>query len=167
MIQYSETNGFSLIELIAALAIAAILLTIGVPGFQSIVQNNKLATTINHLVSDLHLARMAAIKRNDSVTICKRKIADTDCSRESNWGNGWIVFQDSNRNGSVDAGEDVIRIKSEIDSELTIHFPRRRITYTSQGFAYGFTGTFVISDSRGASYAKKRVLSNTGRIRIG
>lgn len=167
MAQYSKEDGFSLIELIVTIAIAAIILTIGVPGFNSIVLNNKLSATVNHLVSDLHLARMEAIKRNDNVTICKRKIEITDCNRESTWENGWIVFQDSNRNGIVDAGEEVIRVSSEIAPELTVSFPRRRITFTSQGFAYGFAGTFKISDSRDEHYSKKRVISNTGRIRIG
>ncbi len=162
-----KSRGFSLIELMTTISVVAIVLAIGVPGFQSIVQNNKLTTELNRLVTDLHLSRMEAIKRNENVTICKKNTAGTDCNNAGAWGLGWIVFVDPNRNGTVDVGEEIIRVNPELDTSITLTFPNNRITYTSQGFAYGFAGSFVISDSRGVSHSKTRIISNTGRIRIG
>ncbi len=163
----TKLSGFSLIELIVTLSVAAIILTIGIPGFQSIVKNNILTTELNRLVTDLHLARMEAIKRNEDVTICKKNTTATNCNNTGSWVMGWIVFVDPNRNGVVDTGEEIIRVNPDLETGLTLDYSKNRITYTSQGFAYGYAGSFVISDSRGSSYAKKRVVSNTGRIRTG
>ncbi|HYQ91031.1 MAG TPA: prepilin-type N-terminal cleavage/methylation domain-containing protein, partial [Candidatus Competibacteraceae bacterium] len=49
--------GFTLIELMAIITIAAILLVIGVPSFQETMRNNRVATQANQLISALTLAR--------------------------------------------------------------------------------------------------------------
>jgi type IV fimbrial biogenesis protein FimT len=159
--------GFSLIELIVSLSVASIVIGTAVPGFQNVVLENRMTTDLNRLVTDLNLTRVEAIKRGDDVTICKKNVASTDCDNNSSWHQGWIVFADPNRNGVVDLGEEIIRVNAELDAGLTLVNARDRITFTSQGFAYGFAGAFVISDSRGVGYSKTRVVSNTGRIRVG
>jgi type IV fimbrial biogenesis protein FimT len=163
----TRTQGFTLIELMVSLSVASIILTVAVPGFQTIVQNNRMTTDLNRLVTDLNLARIEAIKRGDDVTMCKRNSTGTECNDTSAWEQGWIIFSDPNRNGTVDSGEEVIRVNAELDASITLTYRKNRVTFTSQGFAYGFAGSFVMSDARGVSYTKKRIISNTGRIRIG
>lgn len=138
------------------------------PGFQSVVQNNRLNSELNRLVADLHLARMEAIKRNDFVTVCKRNADGSACILETTgWELGWLVFVDSNSNGVVDAGEEIIRVHSDVDPAISVKYTVNRVTLSSQGFAYGFSGTFTVSDSRGNDHEKKREISNSGRISIG
>ena len=60
-------RGFTLIELMVTLAVAAILLAVGVPGLRNILLSNRLATTANDVVVALNLARSEAIKRNTRV----------------------------------------------------------------------------------------------------
>ncbi|MEE9346268.1 MAG: GspH/FimT family pseudopilin [Methylococcales bacterium] len=163
---YARFHGFTLIELITTLSVAAIILTVGVPGFQTMVQNNRLTTDINRLITDLNLARMEAIKRGQDVTICKRNTAGTDCDDANTWDLGWIVFSDPDRDGVVDAGEEIIRVTAELDTGISLTYGKDQVTYDSQGFSYGFAGSFVMSDARGSDYAKTRVISNAGRIRI-
>lgn len=163
----TRIQGFTLIELMVSLSVASIILTIAVPGFQTIVQNNRMTTDLNRLVTDLNLTRIEAIKRGDDVTMCQRNSAGTECNDASAWEQGWIIFSDPNRNGVVDAGEVIIRVAQKLDANITLTYRKNRVTFTAQGFAYGFAGSFVMSDTRGAGYSKKRVISNTGRIRIG
>ncbi len=163
----TKMQGFTLVELLSTLSVIAIIVTIGVPSFQSIMQNNRMTTDLNLLVTDLNLSRMEAIKRGDDVTICKRNNQGTDCEKSGDWNKGWIVFSDPNRNASVETGEEIIHVKSELDSGIALISSKNRITFTSQGFSYGFATTFVMSDSRGETYARKRIISNTGRIRTG
>ena len=163
----TKGSGFSLIELIVALSVSSILLTMAVPGFQNIVLENRMTTDLNRLVADLNLARFEAIKRGDDVTICKKNTAGTNCNNTGSWQQGWIVFTDSNRDGTVNSGEEIIRVNPELGVGITLTYDNNRVTFTSQGFAYGFAGTFVFTDSRGAGYSKTRIMSNTGRIRIG
>jgi type IV fimbrial biogenesis protein FimT len=167
--------GFSLVELMITLAIAAIVLAAGVPAFGDLIQDNRLATQINELVTDLNLARSEAIKQAADVTVCKRNSAGTACNNPGNWQNGWIVFLDLNGNGDLDSngdftlcetGEDcVLRVHAPLPAGNTINYPRNRITYDMQGFSYGFNGTFVFCDSRGYTKARGRIVSNPGRIR--
>jgi type IV fimbrial biogenesis protein FimT len=62
--------GFTLVELMVTLAVAAIMLTIAVPSFKHMMASSRLTTTANSLVGALNLARMEAIKRNDDTQFC-------------------------------------------------------------------------------------------------
>lgn len=64
-------TGFTLIELIVTLAVAAIILTIGVPSFQEALQNNRRTTQVNEIIGAFNIARSEAIKRGMKVTMCK------------------------------------------------------------------------------------------------
>lgn len=88
-----RSRGFTLIELMITLLLAAIILALGVPGFQDIVRNNRAATQSNELVAALSLARSEAVKRGARVSLCPSTDQAT-CTGGTNWANGWIVFRD-------------------------------------------------------------------------
>ena len=79
-----KENGFTLVELMIGLAIAAIILTVGIPSFNDLVRKNQMTTQANELIGALNLARSEAIKRGSSVSI-------TSTSGDSNWKDGWSV----------------------------------------------------------------------------
>src|SRR3546814_11649357 len=64
------TGGFTLIELLVAIAVMAIVLVAGVPGFQALVNGNRLAASSNEMIANLQTARMEAIRRNRRVVVC-------------------------------------------------------------------------------------------------
>jgi type IV fimbrial biogenesis protein FimT len=63
-------SGFTLVELLVALAVAAILMIVAVPSFQNITLSNRLTTTVNDIVGAISTARMEAIKLNASTQLC-------------------------------------------------------------------------------------------------
>lgn len=81
-IHTSPHAGFTLIELMVTISIAAILLAIGIPSFQAIFENNRLATQANELITAVNLARSEAIKRGADVTITPNTL---------DYVNGWCV----------------------------------------------------------------------------
>ncbi len=160
-------NGFSLIELMVTLSIAAILLTIGVPSFNTIIKNNRLTSQINSLVSSLGMARSEALKRNQPVSVCKSGNG-TACS--SNWtasSQGWAVFVDSDQNGSIGAGEEVLRANGRLESGTKLRFTGNYLSFDRQGGAPASSGTFILCDDRGASSAKAIIVLASGLIRKG
>ena len=54
-------TGFTVVELVLTLIIAAVLLTIGVPSFAEIIKQNKIATETNTVISALNYARNETI----------------------------------------------------------------------------------------------------------
>jgi type IV fimbrial biogenesis protein FimT len=83
--------GFTLLELMTTLAVAGIVLAVGVPSYLNVVRNNRAATNANELVSAFTIARSEAVRRGDRVTLCRSNDAAT-CG--GTWEDGWIVFLD-------------------------------------------------------------------------
>ena len=90
--------GFTLLELVVALAVAAILTGIAVPGFVGVMQDSRLERLIGPTRRALLSARSEAVKGAVEVTVCPRA-SDTACGTD--WNNGLLVFVD----GTVVAGE--------------------------------------------------------------
>ncbi len=64
-----RARGFTLLELMATITILAILLGIGIPSLTAFIQNSRVTSQANGLVSSFHLARSEAIKRGAQVRV--------------------------------------------------------------------------------------------------
>lgn len=80
----SRNRGFTLIELMVVLAIAAILLTVGVPSFRDLMIKNRLSGQIQEFYNAINFARSEAIKRGNFVSICKSSDGST-CGGSNDW----------------------------------------------------------------------------------
>jgi prepilin-type N-terminal cleavage/methylation domain-containing protein len=98
--------GFTILELMFTVAIAAVLLAIGVPNFRDFIRNSRMSAQANDLLSGVNLARSEAVKRRTSVTLCAGTPAD--CDATGNFRDGWVVFADENGNGEIDGGDAVL-----------------------------------------------------------
>lgn len=88
--------GVTLLELLAVVAIVAILMSIGVGSYRNITISSRISGEINGLLGDMQYARSEAIKQGQNVVICV-STSGTDCAaNNTNWNQGWIVFVDVN-----------------------------------------------------------------------
>lgn len=164
---YTQQGGFSLIELMITLAVAAILLSVGVPSFITFMQDSRLTTQSHALRTSLGFARDEAVKRAVPVSVC-RSNNQTTCG--GNWKDGWIIFTDDDRDGVFDAGDGdtVLRVAPALTggNTLTYSDADNYVGYDYEGFLYsGVTGTFSLCDSRGITAARGIELILTGRSR--
>jgi len=90
--RFKHILGFSLIELMVALAVLAIVLGIAVPSFQKQIINNKSLTFGDEFAQALNFARSEAVKTARRVSICASSDGET-CT--GTWADGFIVFQDN------------------------------------------------------------------------
>ncbi len=100
-------SGFTLVELMASLLVAAILLTVGVPAFTTMIKNQRVTGFANDLVMSLNLARSDAVTSGSYVTVC-RSTDGANCNHGVNWEDGWMVFRDDDGDGIFDLSDDEI-----------------------------------------------------------
>jgi type IV fimbrial biogenesis protein FimT len=169
--RYRRTKGFTLIELMITLLIAAVVLGVGVPNFQEFIANNRMAAATNDLVSVLHLARGEAVKRRANVTICASadwdNFAVSSCAGGGRLADGWILFVDCSAaapcgppNIQVDAFDLVLQghgpMPEQIAARVTNDAPGAEfISYGATGFPRNAAGggaginNFQLCDQRG------------------
>lgn len=169
----TNAGGYTLVELMAVLAIASTLLVVAVPTFQNQVRNARMTAASTDLLSNFMFARAESIGRNNFVTVCKRNIDADACVVGDEWGweKGWITFVDENGDGSVDSGDEVIQIHDELHNEITAYGTggiTERITYRSNGMtSLNSTQAIVVCDKRGfGENARAIVVSILGKASV-
>ena len=102
----SLSDGFSVTELLIALALAAILLALAAPNFRSFLVNNRTKTQADSFLMMMYQARSEALKRNVSVSVSPIDAAAGGASNE--WGMGARIWVDVNNDGSFVAADDTL-----------------------------------------------------------
>lgn len=87
-----NNRGFTLVELMVTVAIAAILLAIAAPSFVSLSSSNAAESAATRLVDSLAYARSEAITRSANVTVCSKTQGANTCSNANSWVNGWLIY---------------------------------------------------------------------------
>ena len=164
------TNGFTLIELMFTLALAAIVVTLAVPGLRNFIHSNQATSEANALVGALNSARSEAVKRGIPVAVCASSDGST-CTGNNNWAVGWIVFTDNTgaNKGSRDAGETLLRVGDALASGGTINAGVNHIRYLSSGLTDSAGNvTFNLVLGSGSDKQTRTVtVTATGRVSAG
>jgi len=158
-----KAAGFTLIETMVVLAIAAIVIALGFPSFNGALQRQRVSTTMHLLSADMAMARSTALMRRSQVVVCPRD-ATTGCSDTQDWSRGWLVFTDPDSNRQPDADSDILRASDPPASDL-LYLPatRRFLRYQADGrSAHSNLSVHVCVD--GAQVGKV-VVNNLGRVR--
>ncbi len=159
--------GFTLVELMIALAVLLVLLAVGIPQSVGLVTNNRLTSQANELLETFSVARSEAINRTAEVRVVPTDPAD--------WRKGWSLVADVNRDGDfIDAG-DVLRVGSPLQGGSTLtadganSLTNNYVAFGSLGaleplgdtFAYQLKGSHCVG-----SQVRLITVAATGRVEI-
>ena len=166
--------GFSLVESVVTLAVLGSVAAVAVPSMAEVVQGLRLQAVAGDVFHPLLLARSEAIKRNTRVALCKS--ADgASCAEGGSWGQGWIVFQDTNNSGTREPHEPVLQAVRRVPADFRVRANDPLDQYVSYGPMGGAqltsgafqAGTFTVCRvSAGRTEARQVIINAGGRPRV-
>lgn len=146
-------------ELMVTVAILAILAGVAAPALLDMVAHNRVSAQTNDLIGALQFARSEAIKRNQTVTLCRTASAGaTTCTSGDQWAH-WIVIGGGGavlRRGSVSGAGDSLKVTSD--------FNESRLSFTPGGITQG-GNVSVCSPSKGNNTSALEILP-AGRVSL-
>jgi type IV fimbrial biogenesis protein FimT len=127
-----SSRGFTLPELMVVLALAAMILAIGVPAFRDFQRNNRLTVAANDVLGMIITSRAEALRRQTVVSMCPSATPNDD-DATCGAGTGWIVFDDPNANCILDDGETKVA-GMRVDDDVGAVANSDCISFATNGF---------------------------------
>ena len=160
--------GFTLVEMMVTLLVAAIFLGVAVPSYYSLIQNNKVVAMTNKLAASLNYARMEAIRRGQRVSVCAAADAAlSSCGAQTQWAQGWIVFVDNNSDNTIDANDELVKVHESLPRGTTVVASTNIISYDGTGFITSGAANLNISAANcNRDNARNLALSTTGHLSV-
>ncbi|HUL45645.1 MAG TPA: GspH/FimT family pseudopilin [Steroidobacteraceae bacterium] len=137
-------TGFTVTELLMAMVVMAILLSISVPSYRYITNSYRLSAEVNSLLGDLQYARAEALREGQTVTVCVSADGAT-CAGTVNWQSGWVIFSNPTNAANPPAGS-ILRLQSRFTGGPDTFVASNGVTtvsYNREGFALGVAGTVI------------------------
>ncbi|MDN5940159.1 MAG: GspH/FimT family pseudopilin [Salinisphaera sp.] len=162
--------GFTLLELLVAIAISTILLVLGVPSFLHMMAENQRDSYTANFYAALTQARSEAITRNVPVVLCKSSDGAL-CTASGDYSAGWLVY--ANLDGSVsgaepDAADTLLDSHQRLGGDFTLTSSDLpvRVIYQPSGRA-AVDGAFQLCPATTKISGSSIEITSTGRPRIG
>jgi type IV fimbrial biogenesis protein FimT len=168
-------RGFTLVELMVVIVIAAILLAITIPAMSGFVHDSRVSANVNEFISAITLARTEAVKRGRLVTMCRSRNADSDppsCDGSSNdWAAGWLLYEEGSSAtnvGTYEAGETVILRRGVLPDGTMApasSADMTTITFNALGEPIG-VGAVAFNFSVNQKRPREVCVSRNGRVKV-
>lgn len=164
-----KQGGFTLFELLVALAIAAILITVGVPSLRDMIMDNRIIAQANHFVATINAARSSAVRYQRPAVICATSDFDAavpTCSGSSDWSGGWIVWVDKNRDAAT-AADEIVVVAPPLGGSVTLNSGGAdRFGYDARGFGTSAGDSLSFCDDRAGETGRIIRINDAGRVNI-
>ncbi len=165
----SQQSGVTLAELMMSLAIGAILTTMAVPAFSTMVEENRMLAHIYELIGHINYTRSTAVTSARQVVICKSDDGSS-CDGDAAWDDGWIIFIDASLNLQRDSDEPLLRVKQSPDDGGSIDFgafgSEDYLAFQPTGMLKKGNGTFTFCSRHNDIAPRAVIISKPGRIRV-
>ncbi len=174
-------NGFTLIEAMITITIAAILLSLAIPSFSKMIERNRISSATNEFIAAMMLTRSEAVTRTIPISICTSDNGTSCNNALDNYAKGWIIFSDCNRDGLITTTITTCDFdgdgSNDKDIVIKIHNGLQQLSIIGESatakdhFTYRVSGrpntlaSFRIGSSP-SSLKKKVTIALTGRVKL-
>jgi len=158
--------GLTLVELATCLCVLSIITAIAAPSMAALLERQHAVAATNALVTQLAMARMAAISRRGTAVFCP-SASGNSCDAGNDWSGGWLLFLDRDGNRRPDQPNDIVSADNTPLSRhlrLTSSTGRSQVRYLSDGRSAGTNLTISICN-RSGKLLSSVVVNNAGRAR--
>jgi type IV fimbrial biogenesis protein FimT len=165
MNRFTHLRGFTLLELIVTLAIAAILLVIATPSFTNFAQKRAVIQKTLQVRGALELARGLAVSQHQIWKVCTVSASNACVTKD---GVRLLVFRDDNLDDSFTPGESLqqdIDINA-IEIELAASFGLSYIRFSGTGEAMESGNYEVCAQDQNFDYGRRVIIFRSGRVRL-
>jgi len=152
-------QGFTLIEVLITIAIAAILLSIVVPSFTSLIESSKARTTREKLVSSIYAAKQQSQSERINVYLCSTSNG-TSCLDTTSWGSDWLIYEDNDISGDLSNNDTIITNGSSKTSLIISSTNQVKFTPTGHSSA----NTFQVCNNTDKSVVYEVELNRMGHV---
>jgi type IV fimbrial biogenesis protein FimT len=168
----TKKSGFTIVELMIAIAILSILSAIAVPSFSSLIKSSGISSGSNSIYADILFIRAEALKSHNSVYLCASNNGSscngTTTDGEEDWSNGYIAFT---RQASTSTWPDInngdtLLLATDYSNELMVKSNKGQIMYMDANGTTDNMNFVVCSTDGDESIGKTITLSNSGRPHI-
>ena len=161
-------RGITLIELLIAISIVAILVGIAMPAFSGVFEASRASDARAALLASFVTAVSTAATTGSHTVLCP-SLDGIACLSDPDWSGGWIAFLDVDRDREHQVSETIIAQHGTLSGKVRLRSTvgRTRIVIQGNGGNAGSNVTFTLCDGRGAAKAETLVLSNSGVLHAG
>ncbi|MGB3596853.1 MAG: GspH/FimT family pseudopilin, partial [Pseudomonas neustonica] len=159
-----KSDGFTLVEMLTALAVITLILSIGLPSFSKLVDNHRLDVGKEQLARSIQQTREEALRRNQAVTMAPLN---------GDWNEGWRIFIDHNRNAAFDAEDELLaedfaaRVSHIHGSGALAKYLRYNAMGESELLHGGFlAGTLYLCPAQQGGDGRRLIINRVGRLRM-
>ena len=165
--------GYTLVEASVVVAIASVLMAIGIPQYRDFMAVRAMQAHTSQLTNSFKLARTEALKRGAPVSVCLSADGarcETDVSRRD-WSRGWLVFADHGQRGVVDEGDRILHVQAALERSGGILASGNTLyvlTFLPTGGVAGAQNSFRFASPPGisASLERRLCVASTSAWRI-
>jgi len=161
-------RGVTLIELLIATCVVAILAGIAMPAFSGALEASQSNSARAALLGSYLAAVDGATTSGSHAVLCPSSDGKA-CLGNPDWSSGWIVFLDGDGDYEHQAVEPIVAQHGALAGKVRLHSTvgRTKIVIQPSGGNAGSNVTYTICDGRGAAMAESLVLSNRGLLHAG
>ncbi len=160
--------GLTLLEIMVATSISAILLGLAAPSMVDLMNANRARSSAQTLYSLLVEARTEAVRRNKSVLVCPSDDGGSCLGTiaATSWSGRTIACYDADGDGACDvdgaAAPAPIRVRGEIDRAVQLTGPTAFVRFNGLGAANGAASFSLAAGPKSSSVTVKA----TGAVRV-